>query len=64
MDSSFPKAQFYIEEYATPFRLDRDINGGGLLLYIRENIPASLLNSDLLIDGFLVELNLRKKKWL
>ena len=26
------KAQFYIDKYATPFRLDKNINGGSLFL--------------------------------
>ena len=47
VDSSFPTAQFQIEGYAT-YRLDRNTNGGGILLYIREDIPSTLLNSDLL----------------
>ena len=40
------------EGYATPFRLDRNANGGGILLYVSEDIPSTLLNSDLLIEGF------------
>ena len=35
-----------------------------MFLYIREDIPSSLLNSDVSIEGFFVELNLRKKKGL
>ena len=64
IDSSFPSAQFYLEGYATPYRLDRNANGGGILLYIREDIPSKLLNTDLSIEGFFVEIRLRKKKWL
>ena len=62
IDSSFLTAQFHIEEYTTPYRLDRDMHGGGLLLFIREDVPFSLLNSDISIEGFFIELNLRKKK--
>ena len=64
IDSSFPSAQFHLEGYATPYRLDRNANGGGILLYIREDIPSKLLNTDLSIEGFFVEIRLRKKKWL
>ena len=32
IDSSFPIAQFQIDGYTTPYRLDRDENGGGILL--------------------------------
>ena len=38
LDSSFPDDQFSIRGYRT-VRKDRDRNGGGLLLYISEDIP-------------------------
>ena len=37
IDSCFLKAQFHIEGYATPYKLDRDINSCRLLLYKRED---------------------------
>ena len=46
IDSSFPSIQFHLEGYATPYKLDRNANGGDILLYIREDIPSKLLNSD------------------
>ena len=46
------------------YRLDRNSNGGGILLCVREDIPSTLLNTELLIDGFCIEINIRKKKWL
>ena len=55
--SSFPTAQFQIEGY-TSYRLDRNASGGGVLPYIRE-----VLNSDMSIESFSIEIN-RKKKWL
>ena len=55
--------QFQIEGYAT-YRLDRNANGGGILFYIREDIPLTLLNSDTSIESFYIEINIRKKKWL
>ena len=36
INSSFPIAQFQIEGYTT-YRLDRNANGGGILLHIRED---------------------------
>ena len=38
LDSSFPNAQFYMYGYTTPYRLDRNANGGGLLLYLRDDV--------------------------
>ena len=63
IDSSFPTALFKIEAYTT-YRLDSNSNGGGILLYVREDIHSTLLNTELLIEGFCIEVNIRKKKWL
>ena len=35
LDDSFPVSQFEIDGFSTPFRLDRNKNGGDILLYIR-----------------------------
>ena len=64
IDSSFPSVQLHLEGYTTPYRLDRNATGGGILLYIREDIPSKLYNTDLSIEGFFVEIRLRKEKWL
>ena len=65
LDESFPVSQFLIDGYIVPFRFDRNGNGGGILLYIREDIPSKLLSIYQNIEGFSVEINLRgNKKWL
>ena len=66
LDSTFPTSQFVISGYSEPYRFDRNRNGGGVLIYIREDIPSKLLADKLRhdIEGIFVELNLRKKKWL
>ena len=61
IDSSFPTVQFHIDGY-TIHRHDRNENGGGLLLYVREDVPSTLLKTDSEIEAFYVELNVRKKK--
>ena len=63
IDSSFPTAQFLINGFTT-YRRDRNRNGGGMLLYIREYIPSNLLHTDDIIEGFYIEISIRKKKWL
>ena len=63
IDSSFPSVQFILAGYATPYRLDRNANGGGILLYVKEDITSKLLNTDLSIEGFFVGMRLRKQKW-
>ena len=64
-DDSFPKGQFLIDGFHSPFRFDRNKNGGGIMLYVREDIPAKLLSHDFpFAESFFVQINLYKKKWL
>ena len=35
LDPSFPNGQFHIHGFSEPYRLDRNGNGGGIVLYIR-----------------------------
>ena len=64
IDKSFPPGQFLLDGYSASFRSDRDGNGGGILLFIREDISSKLIpmNDDTL--GFFVEINLRNQKKL
>ena len=66
LDSTFPSNQFTIEGYEVPIRCDRNGRGGGIILYIREDILARLLTTSLPKDfeGFFIELNPHKKKIL
>ena len=41
----FPAAQFFKAGYAPPYRLDRNCNKGGILLYILEDIPSRLMQN-------------------
>ena len=43
-DSSFSNQKFYIEGFFLPFWLDRNIYRGGILIYVREEIPSKALN--------------------
>ena len=67
LDDTFTSAQFYMEGFKTPIRLDRNTFGGGIAIYIRENIPSKYLeqlpswDND---EGIFVELNLRNSKWV
>ena len=40
IDSSFPNAQFRIDGFSASFRLDRNRFGGGVLIYVREDIDV------------------------
>ena len=50
LDSSFPQVQFRIEGYAPPFRYDRKSHGGGILLFIREDIITKIITKTPLKD--------------
>ena len=45
LDQSFPKAQFHINGFSLPYRLDRTVNGGGLLLFVREGLSSNLVTN-------------------
>ena len=67
LDDSFPEQQFHIEGFNIPFRLDRNRHGGGLLLYVRNNINAVFLKSYVFpdnIEAFFIEILLKSCKWL
>ena len=67
LDDSFPQAQFQMSGYSMPYRLNRNQNGGGIMLYVREDIPSKLVKSNLNSEKYeciLIELNLRKKSGL
>ena len=46
LDDSFPEGQLLIKGFHSPFKFDRNKNGGRIMLYVREDIPANLLNHD------------------
>ena len=64
-DDSFPDGQFFLDGFGTPFCLDRKRNGGGIMLFIRNDIRVKVISTeDRHIESFYVELTFRKEKWL
>ena len=64
-DARFPNSQFIIHN--SPFRHDRNTFGGGVLIYIRDDVPCEELNEHKFpvdIEGIFIEINLRTIKWL
>ena len=57
LDESFPTGQFFRNVFSSPHCLDHNCNGGGILLYIREDIPSKhlLIERDL-TAAFLLKL--------
>ena len=67
LDDSFPTNQFHLEGFCKPYRLDVSANSGGLLTYIRSDIPSRQLTSFCFqsdVQAIFVELNFHKQKWL
>ena len=64
IDDTFSDSQFLINGFSVPYRLDRTAKGGGILLYIREDIPSKRIKKvtfDKSFEGFFIEINLRSK---
>ena len=55
-----------VNSFSAPFRVDRNDKGGGIILYIREDIRSQLVSTESSqLEGFFVKINLQnKKKWL
>ena len=56
IDDTFPDSQFLIKGFSVPDRLDRTAKRGGILLYIREDIPSKCIkksHSTSHLKGFL-----------
>ena len=67
LNDLLPGAQFLLNYFAKSYRLDRNSNGGGILLYVRYDIPSRPLTDYKIkynLEPFFVEVNIRKKKWL
>ena len=66
VDGSFPSSQFHIIGYMPPIRADRNRNGGGLFIFIKEGVPVKevpLLSSTAKeIEAKAIEINLQKIK--
>ena len=42
---TFPKGSCDVPEYKRPYRKDRNIHGGGILVHVREDIPSNARES-------------------
>ena len=66
LNDTFSTAQFLVNGFSESYRLDRNRNGGGVMICICENILSKWLEKHVVpYDiGLFVELNVRKCKWL
>ena len=56
-------SQFHLDGYSMQYKLDRNGNGGGVIIYVREYIPSNFLRKYLFqndIEGRFVEINFSK----
>ena len=66
INESFPTAQFAIDRFHKPLRLDAADKSGGLLAYVRSYLPLRQLTKHEIcsdIQALVFEINLRKQKW-
>ena len=67
LDEMFTRFSFLVDGFSLPFRLDRNQKGGGLLIFVRSDIPTKLLTEHSFpndIEGLFIEINFRKSEWL
>ena len=63
---SFQLSQFMIDGFSMPSCLDRNAQGGRVLVYFRNNITAKLLKLENLPSNIeaIIEMIIKSKKWL
>ena len=67
VDDTFLTSQFLVTGFFVPYRLDRNRNGGGIIIFIRDGIQSRVLTEHVFLDdieGLFIGLNFRKAKWL
>ena len=67
LDENFPVSQFHFDGCSKPYCLERNRNGGGIIIYVRERIFLAKFSQNmfyLLKLALFIEVNLRKCKWL
>ena len=67
IDGTFPFNQFVIDGYSQQFRLDRNCNGGGIIIYVRDHIPCKQIKTYSLpedVEAMFIEITLGKTNWL
>ena len=67
VDLSSPSSQFAIKGFSVSFWLDRNNSRGGIMLFVREEIPSKLLiqyEPNRSVENIFIEINLWSKKWL
>ena len=67
LNETFPTDQFHIAGYSQPYRRDRNRYGGGVMIFVREDLPSKQLHKHVFtddIEALIIEINLRKTKFI
>lgn len=64
LGGSFKTPQFFIDGYSKLFKLERNRNGGSILLHVREDIAQGSDNIPNHIKEMFIELKLINVNWL
>ena len=67
LDDTFLKSQFLVTGFSVPYRSDRNRNGGGIMIFIHDDILIRVSTKHVFpdyIEGLFIGLNFRKTKWL
>ena len=67
LDDTFLMSQLLGTGFSVPYRLDRNRNGCGIMIFICNDIPSIVLTKHIFsdhIEGLFIELNFREAKWL
>ena len=66
LNATFPEAQFLLDGFSKPYRLDRCENGSGIVIFVREDIPSRFIVPSLTCgtESFFIEINLRNRRRL
>jgi hypothetical protein len=64
IDESFPDSQFAVKDYNL-FRRDRTSRGGGLVVYVRSDLPCRRMKNleTPTLETMVIELTLKDKRW-
>ena len=44
LNEAFPNSQSNMDDFSLPYRLDRNRNGRGVMIFVKEDIPSKLLS--------------------
>ena len=67
LDDTFPPGQFQIDGFAKPIRLDRNRDGGGVVIFTRNGLTCYELKPQTLypdLECTFLEMRIRQSKWL